>query len=53
LSWTADAAARNPQKADQRDCNVPNPLFLAFGEGVEMDGIAAKPNFGCVQFEAK
>lgn len=52
LAWIDEAMARDERKMDQRECKVPNPLFLAFGEGVEMEGVATKPTFGCVQFEA-
>lgn len=49
--WTQEAMKRDQRLAEQRECMVPNPLFLSFGEGIVMEGVATKPHFGCVQFE--
>lgn len=52
-AWSERSMAEQERLRDQRECNVPNPMFLSFGEGIVMEGVATKPDFGCVQFERR
>jgi hypothetical protein len=51
--WLSHAFKNNPKLKDMRECQHPEPMWASFGEGVQMEGITTKPDFGCVQFKDK